>query len=106
MKSLLMAILFLSAASAHAECSNLEAQIIASVDPIVAEDATTCTVTLDYSKPYQFNSHILCPLSDADVSRGIVVSKYKNQCRFVEGGTISGIIYRSLNGSDSNVYLE
>ncbi|MFM6928421.1 MAG: hypothetical protein ACKOX6_08145 [Bdellovibrio sp.] len=106
MKTLLATLVFLSVGSAHAACTQLEAQIVASVDRIVAEDATTCTVTLDYSKRYQFNSHILCPLSDVDASRGIVVSKYNNQCRFAEGGTISGIIYQSLNGSDSNVYLE
>jgi hypothetical protein len=61
---------------------------------------------LDYSKPYQFNSHILCPLSDGEVGRGIVVPKYNGKCPFVEGGFISGIIYRSANDSDSNIYLE
>ncbi|MDG0817870.1 hypothetical protein [Bdellovibrio svalbardensis] len=107
MKSLVLGLLLFSASFAHAECAQLEAQVIAHVGKILAENDTTCTVTLDFSAPHSMlNSHYACPLDVDDISMGVTLPKNNGACPAQPGSVLSGILYKAFNGSDTNVYLE
>ncbi|QDK37061.1 hypothetical protein [Bdellovibrio sp. NC01] len=106
MKTLLAGLLLFSAAIAHAECNQLEAQVIAATGAVIAEDATTCTVKLDFSIPHaQLNSSFTCPLDVDDVSNGVTFPKVLGVCTKAPGTVISGILYRATSGNDTRIYL-
>lgn len=105
MKSIFIGILVLASSIAHADCTQLEAQVIAKVGNVIAEDASTCTVLLYYSGPYaQVNSSFACPLDVDDISNGVTLQKENGVCAKA-GDAISGILYKSLKSDDSRIYL-
>lgn len=107
MKTMLFGLLILCASFAKAECTQLEAQVIAHVQNVIAEDATTCTVSLEFSAPNSMlNPSYVCPLTWGEVSTGVTLPKNNGTCPVQSGSFLSGILYKSANGADSRVYLE
>lgn len=107
MKSLVLGLLLFSASFAHADCTQIEAQVIARVSNVIAEDATTCTVTLDYSGPNSMvNSSYVCPLTPGEISNGVTLLKNNGVCSVKTGSPLSGILYKSLINGDDRIYLE
>lgn len=107
MKSLVLGLLLFSASFAHAECTQVEAQVIAHVANVIAEDAKTCTVTLDFSAPNSmFNYNTVCPLVPGEIGIGITLQKKSGVCPSKAGSPFSGILYKSLISDDTRVFLE
>lgn len=107
MKSLLIGLLLFAGIGAQAQCLQIEAQVIANTKKIIAEDAQTCTVTLDFSrKNAQLNPSYVCPLTDGDISNGVTLIKTQGECPTQSGDLITGVIFKSLVNADPKIYLE
>lgn len=107
MKTVLISLLLLSASFAHAECTQLEAQVIAHVKDVINSDSGYCTVSLDFSAPNSMlNSSYTCPLDVDDISIGVTLPKVNGVCPAESGSFLSGVLYKSTTDSDRRVYLE
>lgn len=92
---------------AFAECSQLEAQVIANVGSVMSMTTSTCTVALDFSAKYsQLNSSYVCPLDIDEVGNGVTLQKINGNCPVKVGDFLSGILYRPLADSNELIYLE
>ncbi|HWU44962.1 MAG TPA: hypothetical protein VN132_16030 [Bdellovibrio sp.] len=96
----LISLAFLGAQSAHAACTQPEAEVIGVVQAIASEDAATCTVQLG---KFETSPNLNCPLYLEQGNAFISIKKNAGQCSVKAGDSISGYIHQ---GADSIIYLE
>lgn len=101
MKLLVSAIILLSAQLASANCTQLEAQMIATAKSVTVESNNLCRVQLEWSSRWMYNPSYQCPLDiDETSSFGVLTS-----CEVKAGDQVSGIVYRNMSAGPENIYL-
>ncbi|KYG64584.1 hypothetical protein AZI85_04015 [Bdellovibrio bacteriovorus] len=94
-------ILSIFAATPAFACNQLEAQLIAKAASIEPANNGQCRVKLSWTGNWQLNPSFQCPLDIDEVSSfGVITS-----CNVKEGDTVTGIVYRDINVSPTEIYL-
>lgn len=103
MKKVLFSLLLLTANSSFAleECTQYDAQIIATARSVEPLANGQCRVMPAWTGNWQLNSSYICPLDIDEVSSfGMIMS-----CDIKVGDVFSGIVYRKAGDNSDSLYL-